>query len=410
MAGILLPALAALDRYFADTATVEAIPGGVYPDRAKVLVIEGDLAIDRGGLLQTDHIAPDVTAALGQDETLIAIVITGNLTAPDAVLIERDIDWSPRFRVGGNMQVKSLCLGGSASRVEGDLIVSDTLFGYSNHGRLLVGGDTRATTILASDYELDFNGKVAAEYVLSDRAQMNIEAGYEREQFHLVLQADVIDDENCIKDGEIIRWLEQGKSILRPKQSIGKEPEHALSRLGQEHIAAIMARAEAGETITEIDLTACELRFVPEEIRRFKTLRVLYLASNNIKTLPDWIGAFTELTVLNAEGCGLTAIPDSVARLPKLRRLDIAKNDISALPSRSSALPFARRAFRCSSTCVSAAPIATPAQASLRISISRRFLRCATRSSNIGACPKSSIRLGPTSGTRRSSNSSAWAA
>jgi hypothetical protein len=53
MAGTLLPAAQALERYFPDAASIEAMPGGVDPKDAKVLVIEGDLVIDRAGLIQT---------------------------------------------------------------------------------------------------------------------------------------------------------------------------------------------------------------------------------------------------------------------------------------------------------------------------------------------------------------------
>jgi hypothetical protein len=342
MAGTLLPARVALERYFPDAATVMAIPGGVDPDNARVLLVEGDLVIDRAGLIQTTDIMPEVTAALGEDELLVAIAITGNFTAPDLVLLEPDIDWSPRFRIAGDMQVRSLCLGGSASVVEGNLTVSDTLFGHYNHGRLQVGGDTRATTILASDYEFDFGGKVTADYVLSDSARLNVKPAYEREQFHLVLDAELIDDENCVKDGEIIRRLKQGEPILRPKKSIGKKPKRALGRLGKERIAAIMARAQAGEAITAIDLTRSELRFVPEEIQRFKGLRELRLSKNEVKTLPDWIGEFEDLAVLDAEDCGLKTLPAVIGELPKLRRLCVEQNDLKALPRGFPALEHLR--------------------------------------------------------------------
>ena len=110
---ILLPALAALPRYFADADRVMAIRGGIDPHNARVLVVEGDLTIDRAGLIRTDQLAPEITTRLGKDQILVALVIMGNLIAPDAVLMEPDYDWSPRFWVRGRVQVKSLCLGGS---------------------------------------------------------------------------------------------------------------------------------------------------------------------------------------------------------------------------------------------------------------------------------------------------------
>jgi hypothetical protein len=58
-------------------------------------------------------------------------------------------------------------------------------------------------------------------------------------------------DAEAIDDGEIIRQPEQG--VLRPKRSIGRKPKRALSALAKERIAAIIARAEAGQRITEVD-------------------------------------------------------------------------------------------------------------------------------------------------------------
>ena len=112
-----------------------------------------------------------------------------------------------------------------------------------------------------------------------------------------------------------------------------------MGRLARDEIAEIATRADAGETITDINLIACELRFVPSAIRRFKALRTLALAGNAVRTLPDWIGAFTELTVLDAEDCSLTEVPDAVMRLPKLRRLCVENNDIAALRLARGAFP-----------------------------------------------------------------------
>jgi len=104
--------------------------------------------------------------------------------------MEPDCDWSPRFWVGGSVQVKSLCLGGSSSLISGDLTVSDTLFGFYNHGRLHVAGRTQANVILAADYTFHFGGDVSANTTLADGARMNIKAKYERRQFDLVLEAE----------------------------------------------------------------------------------------------------------------------------------------------------------------------------------------------------------------------------
>ena len=82
MAGILLPAEPMLARYFPGAAAIGALPGGADPNHAKVLLVEGDLVIDRTDLIATSEIIQEATAALGDGETLVAIVITGDLQRP----------------------------------------------------------------------------------------------------------------------------------------------------------------------------------------------------------------------------------------------------------------------------------------------------------------------------------------
>src|SRR5688500_9778625 len=111
----LRPAQQALRDLLPDADQVDATMGMTDLDKDKALVVEGDLALSHKGLLQTDQLVPGILAGLADGEALVAIIVTGDLIAPDTVLMEPDYDWSPRFKVGGTLHVKSLCLGGSAS-------------------------------------------------------------------------------------------------------------------------------------------------------------------------------------------------------------------------------------------------------------------------------------------------------
>jgi hypothetical protein len=334
MTGRLEPAAEALRRHFADADEIVAYHEGVVqPDNAKALVVEGDLTIDAKGLRSTAELLPDVIGTLAADETLVAVIVTGDLIAPNLVLMEPDYDWSPRFKVGGTLHVRSLCLGGSAAMIGGDLIAEDTVFGYYNHGRLQVGGRTSAKTILASDYAFDFAGDVACPYVLSSHGRLNVPVSYPHEQLHLVLHAEVIDDRNSPKDAEIIRRLEHGKPILRPKNQIGKQPKQTLGKRAKQRFAEIAAREAADDTIIDLDLSDCELRFVPQEVSRFTQLRTLRLSKNAIPQLPLWIAAFENLELLDAADCELTLLPAALAYHPKLARLMVDSNEIVDLPA-----------------------------------------------------------------------------
>jgi hypothetical protein len=334
MTGRLQPADEALRRYFADADEVDAMHGGVLDRaRAKALVVEGDLTLDRTGLLSTAELLPDLLGTLTGEEYLVAVIVTGDLIAPNLVLMEPDYDWSPRFKVGGTLHVKSLCLGGSAAVVGGDLIAEDTVFGFYNHGRLQVGGRTTANVILASDYAFDFAGEVTCPHVLSCVGRLNIPARFEQDDLHLALHPEVIDDRNNPKDAEIIQRLQRGKSILRPKNQIGRPPKRALTKQAKERLATIAAREAAGETIITVDLGDCELRFVPEEIRRFTETRRLRLAKNAIPELPLWVAEYPHLETLDVSDCELALIPTALAYHPALRRLFIDHNKIIDLPA-----------------------------------------------------------------------------
>src|SRR6185312_595648 len=124
-------------------------------DQFKAGVVEGDLVIDREGLVLTGEMVPAF-----DNIPLGALFITGSLRAQNATIAEPDIDWSPLLKVQGNVVAKNLCLGGSFSEIDGDVTVTGALVGHYNHGQMRIRGKTRAPLVLASDYEFIFEGAV----------------------------------------------------------------------------------------------------------------------------------------------------------------------------------------------------------------------------------------------------------
>lgn len=307
---------------------------------ALVLLTEGDLTLGTEGLLQTERLVPELIDTMGAKDHLVGIVVTGNLIAPKATLLEPDIDWSPRIKVFGNLEAKNLCLGGSIVDIGGDLIANGTVFGFYNHGTLRVAGRTRADVLLSADYTMKFSGEVTRRFTLGSVSRMNIPADFADATLGLVLDPDMLDSYGSLRDGEIITRLSSGGSILKPDIEIGRASEPKLSKAGREKLDAIAARANRGEMITEINLIGCDLSFVPEDIRAYRELSVLRLSKNNIKVLPDWLGYyFPMLEVLTAEDCGLTTIPAELAVHPGLRELNISYNKIDGLPLGQGAFP-----------------------------------------------------------------------
>jgi hypothetical protein len=287
-------------------------------DQYKAGVVEGDLVIQREGLVLTSEMVPAF-----QDAPLGAIFITGSLRAPKATIAEPDIDWSPLLKIKGNVIAKNLCLGGSASEIDGDVTVTGALVGYYNHGQMRIGGKTRAPLVLASDYEFIFKGKVERKYVVSWSGRLNIPVDYDRDRLDRILIPEVIDETNFIHDGLILDRLSRGLPILRPEAEIGTPPPPRLSDKGAQRLSELRVRKERGETIEKVSLKDCELRFVPEQLREFSGARELVLSKNRFKTVPAWIGEFQALETLGLEDCGLSTLPCEIAALPRLRELDL---------------------------------------------------------------------------------------
>lgn len=328
MAEYLLPMAEAFKRFLpgvTDIAARTMTYSGL--DKLKAGVVEGDLVIEREGQVLTSEMVPAFA-----DAPLGALFITGSLRAPKATIAEPDIDWSPLLKIKGNVVAKNLCLGGSASEIDGDVTLTGALVGYYNHGQMRIRGKTRAPLVLVSDYEFIFEGAVERKYVVSWDGRLNIPVDYDRDRLHLILTHEVIDETNFISDGVVLDRLSRGLPILRPESEIGTPPPPRLSDKGAERFAELRARKARGETIEQVNLKDCELRFVPDELREFSEMRELVLSKNRVKTLPAWIGEFQALEKLTLNDCGLSTLPHEIAALPRLRELDLGDNPITSLP------------------------------------------------------------------------------
>jgi Leucine rich repeat len=328
LAEYLLPMVEAFSRFMPNVTDV-ASRTMLYSqiDTFRAGVVEGDLVVSKGGLVYTNELVPAF-----ERTRLGALFVTGSLVAPNATIAEPDIDWSPFLKIKGNVVAGNLCLGGSASEIDGDVTVSGVLMGYYNHGEMHIHGRTRAHLVLVDDYHFIFDGPVERKYVASGAAEISIPVDYERDRLHLILVPEVIDETNFVHDGVILDRLKRGLPILRPENEIGTPPPPHLSDKGAARLAELRTRKARGEDIALVNFEKCELRSIPDELQEFSAARELVLSNNRVKTLPAWIGKFENLEVLELEDCGLATIPREIAQLPRLRRLDLNDNPITALP------------------------------------------------------------------------------
>lgn len=99
--------------------------------------------------------------------------------------------------------------------------------------------------------------------------------------------------------------------------------------------AAIMREAvDCFPELTELDLFACGLRELPQELADLRTLRRLDLGENPLELLPSWLHRLRELRTLWASGTRLRELPPWVLELPRLEHLELRRNELCALPDR----------------------------------------------------------------------------
>jgi Leucine rich repeat len=335
LAAHLVPALDAYARFHPEMSLEDA-KGHLYlPDEPAVaLVIEGDARSDSKGVVKTVDFLRDVSPPVADDIVPDVIFVTGDIVAPDAILEEYDSDWSPRLRVLGSVHVRTLLLYGSNSEIDGDLN-AETVFGFYNHGSLRVRGTLRADVLLDSDYSWQVDGAVECRFILGDCDRANFAPTHPSEDIKKILVWDAVTDHDDVAYGFVWETLSRGDPILRPADQIGTPPIPDIGAIARARLAPLLERPEMVE---EVDLSACQLRFVPEELLRFPQLKRLSLKDNLIKHLPVWISKLDRLECLNLESCGLTRVPPGLDALPTLREINLQGNAIKEAPESSGPL------------------------------------------------------------------------
>lgn len=328
------------------------------PAEMVAILIEGDASTDAVGLVDVAQWASALVGPIPAEQTLCAIVITGRFLAEQAALTDSDADWSPSLIVGGDLVAQSLCLGGGQTVIQGELRLGNALYGHYNHGSLRVSGATRAAVILSSDFSMHFEGRVHCKNVLSSRGSLNIAAHHEDEALAAVLHPDLLNDYTQPIDALVVAWLGEGRSLLAApaRRSLGarlkallpsgppsptKPPP--LSVAGRERLARHQATIERGEPLQRLDVSACDLKAVPDELAAFSGVTEWALNGNRIGTLPDWMAQLAALEVLDISDCGLTRLPDWLGRLPSLRVLNASGNDLVEMATGDGAYPALER-------------------------------------------------------------------
>ncbi|NVM46824.1 MAG: leucine-rich repeat domain-containing protein [Candidatus Lokiarchaeota archaeon] len=90
-------------------------------------------------------------------------------------------------------------------------------------------------------------------------------------------------------------------------------------------------------------LDTCDLEELPEPVRKLKSLVMLKLHGNRLKTLPEWIGELQNLKSLQVQNNRLISLPNSIGKLSRLEIIELYNNQLKEIPESIGNLRFLKR-------------------------------------------------------------------
>ena len=87
------------------------------------------------------------------------------------------------------------------------------------------------------------------------------------------------------------------------------------------------------DTVFSISFAKLKLRELPEELSRFKKIRILNIEKNKLIALPDFITDFNQLEELNVGRNKLETFPIQLCRMSSIKILIMNRNNFESIPS-----------------------------------------------------------------------------
>ncbi|OQP68580.1 leucine-rich repeat domain-containing protein [Niastella populi] len=140
------------------------------------------------------------------------VIVHGDLTIK-GILYQPDIDHGETLFVTGNVNAKSVNKGGAEFYILGNLAVEQTIYGYYNHGSLVVEGDTEAVTIFAEDHYFRFGGDVQGLVIDTGKID-GVEADYKTTE---PLLDELIKNDHYSDTGTLSQYINTGRHIVDPE-------------------------------------------------------------------------------------------------------------------------------------------------------------------------------------------------
>jgi len=87
------------------------------------------------------------------------------------------------------------------------------------------------------------------------------------------------------------------------------------------------------DNLETLNLNACSIVSLPEEIGALRSLRKLSLSGNPLEALPDSIGQLSQLETLDLGETSLAELPESIGGLVNLQNLNLSESRLVELPA-----------------------------------------------------------------------------
>ncbi|MBU1221519.1 leucine-rich repeat domain-containing protein [Myxococcota bacterium] len=292
-----------------------------------VILLEGDTVID--GNLDTEwyeKLMEENDREPDQD----LILVNGNLTVNGTVTPGGD--GLPFLFVNGNITCDFLLSYDECICITGDADIKYAFYGEYNDGMIEICGKTRVPWLLNSDHYSQINHEGAITINCYSDYYDHFDYDFSRKDFIRAFRDEVLDFSDTdarIDVDKFLAILKSGETPLKP----GAKTERMLI---SEEIDRIITDGLA----TEIDFSNKKLNDFPAGFTSLKNLRILNLAGNNIKILPDSLGDLVNLEELDISGNPVCLIPSTIGNLRHLKKLNLGNTVIEKLPESATQCPL----------------------------------------------------------------------
>lgn len=84
--------------------------------------------------------------------------------------------------------------------------------------------------------------------------------------------------------------------------------------------------------IVVLNLSSCDLKHLPSDIKLLQHLIKLELVNNSLKDLPEWFCTLRKLRILNLQGNLFDKVPNILSKMPWITQLYLYHNPLCELP------------------------------------------------------------------------------